>query len=50
MNKKLPFLIVGYLLGAVSLVASISAMVYTKASVEVATNTDSNCNTSGAGL
>lgn len=43
MNKKLPFLIVGYLLGAVSLVASISAMIYTKASVEVAASVDSNC-------
>ncbi|UPT74969.1 MAG: hypothetical protein M0D55_04450 [Elusimicrobiota bacterium] len=42
MNKKLPFLIVGYLLGAFSLVASLSAMVYTKASVGVAA-ADSNC-------
>lgn len=42
MNKKLPLLIVGYLLGAFSLVASLSALVYTKASVDVA-STDANC-------
>ncbi len=50
MNKKLPFLIVGYLLGACALVASISAMVYTKASVEVASSSDSNCKNGGSGL
>lgn len=44
MNKKLPFLIVGYLLGAFSLVASLSAMVYTKAATGVAVaGSDSNC-------
>jgi len=40
--KKLPFLIVGYLLGVFSLMASLSALVYTKASVGVAAG-DSNC-------
>ena len=48
MKKKLPFLVLGYLLGALSLVASISALVYTKASVgTVVADTDpkgsSNC-------
>lgn len=42
MNKKLPFLVVGYLLGAFSLVASLSALVYTKAAAGVAA-ADSNC-------
>lgn len=44
MNKKVPFLIVGYILGAFSLVASLSALVYTKASVGVSVaGTDANC-------
>lgn len=33
MNKKLPFLVAGYFLGALALVVSISSLAYTKAVV-----------------
>jgi len=33
MNKKLPFLVVGYILGAFALVASISAIAYSRATM-----------------
>lgn len=35
MNKKIPFLVLGYVLGGLAAVASISAFVYTRAKSEV---------------
>ncbi len=46
MTKKLPFLVLGYLLGALSLVASVAARTYTKASEGVAV-TEANCKGGG---
>lgn len=43
MSKKLPFLVLGYLLGLISLVASLPALLYTKAATNGPVAEDANC-------